>query len=178
MAVGGVCPSCGAKFPLEAALQDARARQALAGALKIDARLADPLLTYLGLFSTADGRAVRMDKLVRVISEVAEPIAAAKLEHNRRVWPAPIEYWREALEATLAQRDKLKLPLNGHGYLFSIVASIAARADGNKERRAETAKQNRAHTGKPAAAVGEIIDRQTKSADGRKMLKDAVKGGA
>lgn len=162
MAVMGVCPGCGAKFPLEAALQDARARQALAGALKIDARLADPLLSYLGLFSAADGRAARMDKLVRLITELAEPIARGQVSRNGITYGAPVDYWRQALEEVLARRDKLTLPLKGHGYLFEVCFGIASKATGQQERKAEerqSYRHNRPSSGAPVA-VGEMVKKR------------------
>lgn len=144
MSLPGVCPVCAAKFPLETALQDLRAREALRAALYVAPQLADPIVAYLGLFSPESTRAVRMDKLVRLLTELSAAISAAQVERNGRAWAAPIELWREGLARVLAQRDagKLTLPLGGHGLLFEIVAGLASRGEARREQRREDSRRS------------------------------------
>lgn len=163
-----MCPSCGAKYPLEAALQDARARAALHRALRIAPSLADPIVAYLALHSPDDTRAIRMDKLARLLGELADAIEAAQVERNGRAWAAPLELWRDALARVLAQRDagKLTLPLSGHGLLYEIVAGLASRAEGRREARREERRQHGegARSGAPRTV--------------RTAMPDHLKGGA
>lgn len=135
MTVPAVCPSCGAKFALEAALQDARAREALRQALRIQPELADLVVSYLAMFSPDNRRAIRMDKLTSLLTELSEAIRSAQVERNGRSWAAPFELWKEALGQVVAKRDdaKLSLPLTTHGLLFKIVADMASQHEGRHE---------------------------------------------
>ena len=88
-----------------------------------------------------------------------------------------MEAWREALEQVLANRDKLQLPLKGHGYLFEVVAGIASKAQGRNEQREEEHKSYRHHRAssggpKPVGQVDKERNRQ-----GAKALKEMLKGG-
>lgn len=173
MSLPAVCPVCAAKFPLETALQDLRAREALRAALHLAPQLADPIVAYLGLFSPESTRAVKMDKLVRLLSELSAAISAAQVERHGRAWAAPIELWREGLARVLAQRDagKLTLPLNGHGLLFEIVAGLASRSEGRREQHREDARRSGEgeRIGQPTAVRGTMPE-HLKNRGWRKML--------
>jgi len=136
MSLPGVCPDCGAKFPLPLALNDARARQALLSALQIAPSLADRIIGYLGLF-TPGKRAISMDKLASILEELSEMISTAEITRKGVTWPAPIEYWREALDQVNNNRSTLLLPLKGHGYLLEIIAGIASKNQGKAEQKRE-----------------------------------------
>jgi len=142
MTVPGVCPSCGAKFPLTAALQDAQARRALGAALRLAPSLADRILAYMDLFSPGDRRAIRMDRLARLLDELAAPIRAAEVERKGRYWSAPLDYWERAFDQVLAARERLTLPLRSHGYLFEIVVGIAAKAEARRETHREERRRD------------------------------------
>lgn len=140
--VPGVCPECGAKFSLHAALNDARSRQALGAALSFDRRLADPILVYVDLFSPAE-RAMRADKLCRVLTELADMMNSGNITQNSAIIPVTFEGWRAGLETVAEQRSKLQLPLNNHNYLKSVIANHYKRQQGVAEQKQEDAARNR-----------------------------------
>jgi len=136
MAIRGVCPDCGFKFPLQLALTDADARQALLSALEIAPSLSGRIIQYLSLFSPGD-RAMRMDALAARLKELAKAIKNAEVEREGRTWSAPLDYWRDGIDHMLNTRDKLRLPLKDHGYLFAIVANTSMKVAGKKEAKKE-----------------------------------------
>lgn len=136
MSIPGVCPSCGAKHALPVFLQDARARRALLAALKASPKLADPIVTYLELFSTGD-RAIRQDRLANLLEELVDAITSSQVTRQGRTWPAPLNYWQQALEQMQNKRGSLRLPLKNHNYLFEIIAGMADSAEGRREARRE-----------------------------------------
>lgn len=172
------CPCCAARFSIEAALTDDAARVAVAAALRLPAPLGDLILRYLALFRP-DKRALSWDRAARLLTELLEPIHAAQLERNGRVWPAPLEAWRMALEQMLDKRDTLTLPLKSHGYLFEIVAGAASRAEGGAERKREQAAQRRdgARNTAPqkAAQVVDKAQRAATAASAAQRMRDKIK---
>jgi hypothetical protein len=140
------CPCCGASLPLEALLADGCAREVMAIALKLPGEIGDRVLRYLALFR-ASGRGLAWDRAKRLLAELAEPIAAGQVERHGRVWPAPLDYWKSALDEMLEarDRDRLQLPLKTHGYLFEIVCGLSSRS----EARRETAREVAARDGRP-----------------------------
>lgn len=133
------CPCCGFVGEPEGYLAEAQWRDALSCALKLPAPLGDRLVRYLGLFRPAK-RALSPDRAARILTELLEPIAEARVERNGRSWPAPLDYWSSALDDVLARRDSLQLPLKSHGYLLEIVAGIANKAEGRAETKREESR--------------------------------------
>lgn len=127
-----ICPCCNTVFPVEAALMDAQAREAVSAALALPGALGDRLLRYLGLFRSPS-RALAWDRVARLLHELLDAIKAGRVERNGRAWVAPMPAWEIALDDILDKRDKLQLPLRTHGYLFEIVAGMAAKSEGRKE---------------------------------------------
>lgn len=164
------CPCCSARFPIEAALADDAARQAVAAALRLPAPLGELLLRYIALFRPTK-RALSWDRAAKLLDELSAPIRAGQVERNGRIWAAPQESWRAALEEMLERRDKLTLPLKSHGYLFEIVAGFAAKGEARIEQQAETDKRyrsSREHSNGPVKAA-KVIDRGKGRAGARKM---------
>ncbi len=143
MGMHGVCPDCGTVRPVSEFLADARARQALDAALRLDPRLADALLDYMGLFAPP-GRKLQTRKLVRLLNELHDLVRSAEVTVNRVTYAAPVAYWRQGMEEMVARRDGLTLPLSTHAYLEKVVFGIASKAAGTAERKAEEQKAYRA----------------------------------
>lgn len=141
MAVMGVCPDCGFKFPLALAVQDTRAREALVAALEMSPKLAGRIIDYLGLFSPSN-RAMRMDALANRLDELSTAIGRAEVVRDGQTWAAPLDYWRDALDEMRGKRDTLRLPLKDHNYLFAMVANRAMGAAGKKEAQVEHQRQH------------------------------------
>jgi hypothetical protein len=131
-----VCPCCGASSPIEALLADRAARDTVASALALPASLGERLLRYLGLFRPRE-RALSWDRAARLLLELQADISAAQIERNGRVYPAPIDYWKLAIDQMLDGRDKLVLPLKSHGYLYEIIAGISQKADEKRAAKQE-----------------------------------------
>lgn len=137
-----ICPCCQTDFPIEAGISDVAARNAIKRAFSLTP-LGDLLLGYVQLFRPAQ-RAMSMTKLVKLLDELLPMIQAGKIEHNKRLWPAPQDYWKTALEEIIARRDTLTLPLKGHGYLLTLIAATADKA----AAKAETLQEMRRRTGR------------------------------
>lgn len=133
------CPCCGATNSLEALLNDAAARRAVAAALALPAGLGGRLLRYLGLFRPPQ-RGLTWDRAAKLLDELNNMIAAGQIERHGRLWPAPHDYWRLALDEILDRRT-LTLPLKSHGYLLEILAGLSNQA----EARAEADEDARRH---------------------------------
>lgn len=152
------CPACGAEMTLDVLLNVEGAREAVLAALALPAPLGKLLVQYLTLFRPPK-RQLSWERVATLLTDLALPIAEARLERGGRVWPAPLEVWRAALEEIVTKRDKLTLPLKSNGYLFEIVVGLAHKAEGAKETLRE---QNRAYAysqdrGTGAGAVGAVV---------------------
>ncbi len=132
------CPCCGATLSLEALLNDAAARQAVASALALPAGLDARLLRYLGLFRPPQ-RSLTWDRAARLLEELNTMISAGQIQRHGRAWPAPVEYWQRALdEITNRQLD---LPLKSHGYLLEIIAGLGNKAEAQAEADIEARRR-------------------------------------
>lgn len=137
-----ICPCCQTDFPIEAGISDVAARNAIKRAFSLTP-LGDLLLGYVQLFRPAQ-RAISMTKLVKLLDELLPMIQAGRIEHNKRVFAAPHDYWKAALEEMIAKRDTLTLPLKSHGYLLTIIAGAADKASA----KIEAAQEMRKRTGR------------------------------
>lgn len=153
-----ICPCCGAQNSLEALLTDAAARQAVAAALALPG-LGDRLVRYLGLFRPP-GRGLTWDRVARLLDELNAALAAGQIERHGQTWPAPLDYWKLALDQILDSRPTLTLPLKSHGYLYEILVGLSRKASDARAAQAEVAaEQARARDGQrqgqmqPAAAL-------------------------
>lgn len=140
------CPCCFARFPLEASLEDAAARDAIAAALKLPAELSELLLRYISLFRPAH-QALRWSRTAKPLTELREMIHAGQIERNGRAWAAPQAHWQAALGQMIERRGKLTLPLKNHGYLLEILAGMANAGEARAEREKEDALRQRAPEG-------------------------------
>lgn len=134
---------------------DAAARETVRAAFSLPAPLGRQVMTYIGLFRPPQ-RALTWDRVEKILTELLEPIQAAQVTRNGISRPAPLEYWKEAIDQVLTNRAKLTLPLKSHGYLFEIVANQSGRQAGAQERQVEATRQRgdgRTGAAKPAAEL-------------------------
>lgn len=174
------CPCCGATFALEAAINDARAREAVEAALRLPAPLGDLVLRYVAMFRPRK-RVLTWDRAARLLNELLGPIKTGQVEYDGRLWPAPQDHWRRALEQML-DSDTLTRPLKGHGYLFKVVAGMAARAQSRREvDDDETKRRQPPHGGGMRSAedvIGRAISEAGAAGGGIDQLKSVFnKGG-
>lgn len=132
------CPACYTDFPIEAGINDLNARDALVSALNLTP-IGKRLLAYIRFFKP-EKRALPWEKVVKILNEIVPMIQAGKIEFGGRVWPAPAPYWEQAIEQMIDTREKLRLPLKNHKYLFAIIAGSANEAEGKMETQTEARK--------------------------------------
>ncbi|MBB3231734.1 hypothetical protein [Halomonas stenophila] len=137
MSIRGICPECGFGADMAAFVAQGEHNQALAAALEIPAPLGPRIVRYLGLFRPPS-RALAGAKALRLLSELRDTIASGQIERKGLTRPAPVPVWAAALDQIL-ERPPTKLPLNGHGYLFEVVMTMADKADAERERKREEA---------------------------------------
>jgi hypothetical protein len=134
---------------VEAWLMDAAARDTVVAALGLPPGLGPRVLQYVALFRPQK-RALSWDRAAKIWRELSGAINAAQVRRHGRLWPAPLATWEQALDTVLEARDtgKLLLPLCSHGYLWEVVAGIAAKA----EARGEAASMSAARGATPIGA--------------------------
>ena len=145
------CPACGGMMSLDVLLGNEGAREAIMLALQLPSPLGKMLIQYVALFRPAT-RQLSFDRVANLLGELQPMIESAKIERHGRIWPAPYDYWKTALEDILAKRDKLQLPLKSHGYLLEIITGYANKAEAKQEAKLE---QDRANPG-AARRVGPV----------------------
>lgn len=134
-----VCPVCQAEFPLEAAMNDVAARQAVVRAFELT-EFGGLLIRYVQLFKPAK-QALSMTKLAKMLDALVPLIKEGQITRSGVIHAAPQAYWQQAIETMLASREKLSLPLKSHGYLLEIIASFSNKAAAEAERKSEQGRK-------------------------------------
>lgn len=130
------CPACGATISLDAVIGHEGAREAIQIALRLPANLGKSLIQYIGLFRPAQ-RQLSMDRVSGLLNELLPMIEAAQIERNGKRFSAPLDYWAMALAEMVNKRESLSLPLKSHGYLLTIIAGYADKAESKAEQQTE-----------------------------------------
>jgi hypothetical protein len=86
-----------------------------------------------------------------LLEELLPMIREAKIERSGRIYSAPQDYWRMALEEMISKRGALTLPLKSHGYLMTIIEGYNLKAEARKEDQAENRLTGRTSTTQLAA---------------------------
>ncbi len=140
------CPACGASSSLDVLIAIEGAREAVKVALAMPAPLGKLLVQYLSLFRPKQ-RALSFERVATLLGELQPMIRDGKITRNGRIWSAPQDYWQRALEEMHAKRDKLTLPLKGHGYLLAIIEGYSNKAEAQAEQQHEDRKAGRTQVG-------------------------------
>jgi len=155
------CRSCGATGSAEAVFGDADAAEALRLAGELDPVIARAVWHYLALHRPAQ-RALSWARTEKLLRELHELVSQPTIRRHHRDWTVLPGMWREAMEQMQAQRDKLTLPLKGHGYLLEIVAGLADKQEAGAERTREQGLRQQSASSSPAdakpAADAALID--------------------
>ncbi|MCX7061354.1 MAG: hypothetical protein NTZ11_10735 [Gammaproteobacteria bacterium] len=130
------CRSCGATGSAEAVFGDADAAEALRLAGELDPLIARAVWHYLALHRPAQ-RALTWSRTEKLLREILDLVSQPTIRRHHRDWAVVPAMWREAMDHMQAQRDKLTLPLKGHGYLLEIVAGMADKQEAGTERARE-----------------------------------------
>lgn len=145
-----VCPSCGFFGPPDAYLAEGAESRGIMLALSAPAALARPIQQYIRLFRPAK-RAMSSSRVVTLLEELLPMILDGKINWRGVVYPAPIDYWRDAMEEMITGRDRLDLPMTSHGYLLTIIAGYAKKADAASEAQTHQARAGHTPIGVSAA---------------------------
>ncbi|MDD2721635.1 MAG: hypothetical protein PHH47_10050 [Gallionella sp.] len=168
------CPACGAVASLDVLLGHEGAREAVMAALAMPAPLGKLLVQYVALFRPAQ-RQLSMDRVATLLNELAPMISDARIERGGRIWSAPQDYWRMALEEMVTKRDALTLPLKSHGYLLSIIEGYNLKAEARAETRQEAQRAGHTPTG-VAIPPGPPLSRgEMPTARPRSVMPEAVR---
>ncbi len=155
------CPVCRNALTLDVVFAHDGVRDAILHLINASpdaGRLLRPMLGYVGLFAPVKTE-MRYERVAALLGELVPMIHAGTVrDANGQTWPAPLDYWRQALEEMMAKRDAgeaggLKLPLKSHGYLTAIVAGMSNKASASAERRTEAQRAGHAGAGTPVARM-------------------------
>ena len=154
------CPHCAFSGEIEAFFADDDGKRLAAVLAELPPECGRAVLAYLRLFKPAK-TGLRTARAVKLAREVAALIAAGEVCKDERGGvrrAATPGMWAQGIEQMLAQRDRLSLPLESHGYLravvFGIADSVDAVAERQKEQQLRVGKTRDAASGK-APAQGE-----------------------
>lgn len=133
------CPHCAFQGEIEAFFVEAEGKRLAAIVAELPPELARAVLAYLRLFKPAKTalRTARAVKLAREVADLVKAGTVCKDERGGVRRPAPPAVWAAGIEQMLAQRDRLSLPLETHGYLRAVVFGLADQADAAAERTRE-----------------------------------------
>ena len=133
------CPHCAFSAEVEAFFADDEGKRLAAVLAELPAECGRAVIAYLRLFKPAR-TGLRTARAVKLAREVAALVAAGDVCKDERSGvrrPATPGMWAQGIEAMLAQRDRLSLPLESHGYLRAVVYGIADSVDAAAERQRE-----------------------------------------
>lgn len=146
------CPHCAFTGEVEAFFADDEGKRLAFAVADLDPECARALFGYLRLFKPAKS-GLRMARAVKLAREVAGLVAAGDVCKDERGGvrrAATPTMWAQGMEQMLAQRDRLSLPLESHGYLRAVVFGLADSADAAAERQREASARTGQHL-KPAS---------------------------
>ena len=137
------CPMCGTHLDLGHLLVDADNRAAFLRLMAVATPLAGYLEKYVYLFAPAK-TSLTLRKQARIILQLLPDLERCAITHRGRDWSVPLALWEAGIDQMLAARDagRLDLPMKGHGYLYTILVSLADKEEAGAEAQAEAAKRN------------------------------------
>ncbi|WP_273456380.1 hypothetical protein [Nevskia ramosa] len=150
------CRSCGATGSAEAVFGDVDAAAALQLAGELDPVIAKAVWHYLALHRLGT-RALSWPRTEKLLREMLDLTRQPTIRRRHRDWTMTPAMWREGMEQMQAQRDKLVLPLKGHGYLLEIVADLADKTESSAEKGREQGIRSQARSTADAAPLAASV---------------------
>lgn len=146
------CPVCGTELTLAQLFANEDTQRAFARLASVSIPLGSRVLQYCTLFAPAKTR-LTLPKQIKLILTLLPDMERQAITHRGRDWSVPLSCWAQAIDQMLVARDmgKLDLPMKGHGYLYSILVSLADKVEAVAEVRTEAAKR---HPIAPVAGQG------------------------
>lgn len=141
------CPHCAFQAEIEAFFTDDDGKRLAAVMIDIPPECGRAVLAYLRLFKPPKTglRAARAVKLAREVAALVTAGTVCKDERSGIRRPATPAMWAAGIEQMLAQRERMSLPLESHGYLRAVVYGIADSADAAAERATEERARSGRH---------------------------------
>lgn len=179
------CSSCGGRTPVELAVEHEGASRVVTRCMSSLGPVGVAMMGYMALHRPAQ-RFLTWEKVERLLVELLDVYDAGILERDHLQHPLTDELWVAAIGAVRDAAPKLKLPLDGHNYLFAILATMSQKAAHAAEQdRAAIARgdtpvgYSAAHEAPAAAPVPQPADREVardalaaiKSTFARKAIK-------
>ncbi len=125
-------------------------QRALARLVSVGIPMGTRVLQYVALFTPPKQRLTAAKK-IKLILQLLPDLERQSITYKGRDWPAPLSAWAQAIDQMLERRNAgtLELPMKGHGYLFSILAGMADKAEATQEQ----VREQQLRTGPRAATV-------------------------
>lgn len=136
------CPMCGTELDMGHLMVASGDRAAFLRLMDIALPMPGLISQYVRLFAPPK-TALTQRKQARIILELLPDLQRCAITHRGRTWPTPLALWEAAIEQMLQARDagRLELPMKGHGYLYTILVSLADKHEAALEHQAEAAKR-------------------------------------
>ncbi len=157
------CPSCGAVYEMEAAVQTAEGKRLAALLADLPPEIAKGLLSYLTLFRAPSGQ-LRAATMLRRAEELLPSIREGAITRGGRKIPVTPALWAEAFHHLAARPGSLRLPLKSHGYLLEVLAGLSDRMAAAAEDQREQRRRNRGSDGRAGTvSVAELLERRRRA---------------
>lgn len=136
------CQACGAEESLDSLLMrmidDDETRRLIADVLTMSLPLGGLAVRYLKLHKPPTQR-LRMTVVAKLLAELVPDMQRAVIERNGRGWAVTTEDWKGAFEAVFdaVQRGTLKVPVQGNGYLYTVLMRLADKGEAVAEQQRE-----------------------------------------
>ena len=136
------CPLCGSELSLAQIFSNEESQRAFARLATVSVPLGARVMQYLTLFTPPKTR-LTIAKQVRLILQLLPDLERQAITHRGRDWTVPLAAWASAIDQMLAARDagRLDLPMQGHGYLYAILAGMADKHEGQAEAQREAERR-------------------------------------
>ena len=178
------CPVCGAEESLDALLlrmiDDDTVRRLIADVLNQSLPLGGLLLRYLRLHKPEKQR-LRMSTLEKLLAELVPDMQRTAIQRDGRTWLVSNGSWKAAFHAVFDSVDKgsLKLPLQGNGYLYGVLARMADRQAAAAEQERDQTLRTQPRQGVSGKSLDQLItDGLSPEAVGNQVARQADAGTA
>lgn len=136
-----VCRRCKFRMDLLTVIDDERAKEALAAALKLPPQVGDAVQEYLTLFET-DSRGLTWGRYGAILTALLEDLGRGLVTWKKSNRPAPVALWIECMTQMAAKDwEPGALPLKNHHYLRSMVFRKADAAEAKAEAAREAQRR-------------------------------------
>ena len=136
------CPVCGTELTMAQLFANEDTQRAVARLAAVSMPLGARVLQYCTLFAPPKTR-LTVPKQVKLMLQLLPGLERRAITHKGREWAVPLELWAQGIDQMLAMRDagRLALPMTGHAYLYSVLAGMADKHEGQAEQQAEVARR-------------------------------------